>query len=391
MGLLDFSSKLVGGAQADTLDDQIKRDAFSQSMLQLAAGINPYGGNVLGDVARGLAGGRQVFGEAANRQATQGMSYEELAQYWADKDKAKSDQYLALADRQAKQRSDSESKQRLQSVLSGVQGGLGGAQAIQAMTGNDGYSQQAEQLARAGIQAMQQGDFALGQKLLAQAKGLNELRTQGRETRLGDSVVNTDPYAIGQSMTVGESPDSKLSANTARRAQNITIRGQDMAQQRFDQEQAQKNKASSGGNLSSSAGEIAGSLGRVSRLLGETGTTGLSGRLVGATGLPTDRKALESELESLQSQLAFAEIARLKGEGVTFGALSDPERVAIGRSVANLDPNQPEDALRAQLQRVYDKFKQYQPDSYASMGGFMKQKSNKTRGQGGGFKVIGRE
>jgi hypothetical protein len=100
MGLLDFSSKLVGGAQADALDDQTKREAFSQSMLQLAAGINPYGGNVIGDVARGLAGGRQVFGEAANRQATQGMSYEELAQYWADKDPAKAQQYAELAQSQ---------------------------------------------------------------------------------------------------------------------------------------------------------------------------------------------------------------------------------------------------------------------------------------------------
>jgi hypothetical protein len=100
MGLLDFSSKLVGGEQADALDDQTKREAFSQAMLQLAAGINPYGGNLLGDVARGLAGGRQVFGEAANQQAMQGMSYEDLAQYWADKDPAKAKQYADLAQSQ---------------------------------------------------------------------------------------------------------------------------------------------------------------------------------------------------------------------------------------------------------------------------------------------------
>lgn len=153
--------------------------------------------------------------------APQAADYQALGEYWIDKDPQKAQQYLAMADRQAKQRGESERTQRLQSVLGGVQGGTGGAQAV---SGNAGYSQQAEQLARAGIQLMQQGDLEGGQELIKQADALNKLRTEGRETRLGNRVVNSDPYSIGQSLAIGVSPDAQLSAATTRRGQDISAR-----------------------------------------------------------------------------------------------------------------------------------------------------------------------
>lgn len=102
MGLLDLASSVLGGSAAEKLSQPAKEQAFSNAMLAIAANINPYGRNVIGDVARGWLAGRQGFESAAELEATQGMDYGQLADYWAQRgDAQKAQQYAELAQAQS--------------------------------------------------------------------------------------------------------------------------------------------------------------------------------------------------------------------------------------------------------------------------------------------------
>lgn len=296
--------------------------------------------------------------------------YADLANYWADKDPAKAQQYLELAKREESARSEGERQRRMQSVL-------GGSQA--PVSGNAGYSQQAEQLARAGIQLMQQGDLAGGQQLIAQAKAMNELRTKAETQNLGDRVAAIDPYAIGQNYKIGVSPDSQLSAATARRGQDIGARTA-AARLAFDKDTKAAAGASTGdlnAEAMASAQDALNTVGRIESLLDKTGTTGVLGTAASYLPFPTDRRALEGELDSLRSVLSFGELARLRAQGVTLGSVSEKELQGLADQVAKLDANMPEATLKTQLDRIKTRYERLFPGV--------------TSQSKGGFRVIGEE
>jgi hypothetical protein len=232
MGLLDFGAKLVGGSQADALDDQTKREAFSQSMLQLAAGINPYGGNLLGDVARGLAGGRQVFGNAAEQQAVQNMDYGQLSEYWAQRgDPEKAAQYAQLASAESAKGAGSRAASYLNQSQ---QQSLGAAGAPNA--GQESFQQDpSAAFANAARQAFIAGDIASGNALLAQAKAFRDMRDKLESQDLGGEAAFINPYTgkVVSKFAKSETPDAKLGSRTTIRGQDISAstarRGQDIS------------------------------------------------------------------------------------------------------------------------------------------------------------------
>ena len=159
---------------------------------------------------------------------TQGMDLPSLVDYWSTRDPQKAQQYANILQQQKAQQAEQARQQSMQEVLGGV--------APTQATGNQGYSEQAENLARAGIQLMQRGDLVGGEALIKQAEQLQKLRTQRETVNLGNRVEMVDPYQ-DKTLSIGVSPDAQLSAATTRR-------GQDLAQQQF---YSQLNNSGGGG------------------------------------------------------------------------------------------------------------------------------------------------
>lgn len=84
-----------------------------------------------------------------------------------------------------------------------------------------------------------------------------------------------------------------------------------------------------GGSVVPGAGTIFG--GALGGVLG-----GLAGTTLGTMAAASQRVNVTSDLSYLVNEATFAEMRRLKESGVTFGALTEGERIAIGRAADNL-------------------------------------------------------
>jgi hypothetical protein len=63
---------------------------------------------------------------------------------------------------------------------------------------------------------------------------------------------------------------------------------------------------------------------------------GIGGAIMGTVAAARQRTNVASDLSYLVNEATFAEMRRLKATGVTFGSLTEGERVAIGRAADNL-------------------------------------------------------
>ncbi len=92
-----------------------------------------------------------------------------------------------------------------------------------------------------------------------------------------------------------------------------------------------------------------------------TTTSGIIGSV--ASKIPgTNRKALEADITTLKANLAFDELSKLRAQSPTGGALgqvSDAEEKLLAGAVASLDPDQPSDDLKRNLEKVNRHYENY--------------------------------
>lgn len=87
-------------------------------------------------------------------------------------------------------------------------------------------------------------------------------------------------------------------------------------------------------------------------------TTGVTGAVAGKIPA-TDRKALESALETIKANLGFQELQEMRANSPTGGALGQvavQELVALQSTVANLSPDLPPKTLKANLDEIAAKY-----------------------------------
>lgn len=154
-----------------------------------------------------------------------------------------------------------------------------------------------------------------------------------------------------------------LDYQTTIRGQDVAMRGQDMdsatAQAKIDAEQA---AAALKGNQQRAGQQSAvnRTLVAVEEALGLTNwrTAGLPGALTRSLpggGAGTDAHSLAKTADTIKANLSFQELARMRAESPTGGALgnvTERELDLLGATVANLDPNQDDAQLRKNLEKV---------------------------------------
>jgi hypothetical protein len=177
--------------------------------------------------------------------------------------------------------------------------------------------------------------------------------TERHNTASGSAKLGAETTRRGQD----------LSAEVQLRGQDVTMRGQDLGAQvsreklgvkQAEAAETQRRQAQS------SVSAIDRTLGAVNDALGLTSwrTAGVAGALM--RGLPgggagTDALSLARTVDTVKANLSFQELSRMRAESKTGGALgniTERELELLGATVANLDPNQDSDQLRAQLQKV---------------------------------------
>lgn len=203
----------------------------------------------------------------------------------------------------------------------------------------------------------------------------NRLLGKPEATDLDDRVILRDSSGnVLKEYEKGLSPGALLSAETtirgqdmgaatARRGQDITMRGQDMtsatAQAKLDAKQAEKDemKAKQARSQVSTADRV---IGVVDEALGlanwrTTGGVGAATRSLPGGGAGSDAYDLSKAVDTIKANLSFQELQRMRAESPTGGALgsiTERELDLLGSTVANLDPNQDDDTLRANLAKV---------------------------------------
>lgn len=104
-----------------------------------------------------------------------------------------------------------------------------------------------------------------------------------------------------------------------------------------------------------------GVIGEIDKALGIVSprTAGLMGaatrNIAPFEGAGTDARTLAATVETIQANLGFDELAKMRQESPTGGALGQvavQELVALRATIANLDPNLPADVLRKNLEKV---------------------------------------
>jgi hypothetical protein len=191
------------------------------------------------------------------------------------------------------------------------------------------------------------------------------LREQGatmrHETPSGSAQLGANVSMRGQD----------IGASTARRGQDVSMRGQDLTYDaalrghsatagRYEAEQtkiAEKEQA----RRESRAIKAQGVIDEVDKALGIVSprTAGLMGaatrNLAPFEGAGTDARTLAATVETVQANLGFDELAEMRQNSPTGGALGQvavQELVALRATIANLDPNLPPDVLKQNLEKV---------------------------------------
>lgn len=199
---------------------------------------------------------------------------------------------------------------------------------------------------------------------------------------------NTGGAPVQRQMTPGE----VSSAATARRGQDITVRGQNMTDARtreFNATKVEENnikrdekKATQDLTKSSQVASFDTMLGTLDRLSKHPGLS----RSVGVVGaLPTmpgsNSANFQAELNTFQSQAFLPMVAQLKG----MGALSDAEGKKLTAAVGALDPKMGEQAFRDSVQRITEDMQA----ARARMTGEKYDRPSATnRSSQGGFKIL---
>lgn len=162
-----------------------------------------------------------------------------------------------------------------------------------------------------------------------------------------------------------------IGASTARRGQDITMRGQDLTYAaalrgheatagRYADEQAKLAEKEQARRESLSI-KAEGVIGEIDKALGLVSprTAGFGGaatrNLAPFEGAGTDARTLAATIETIQANLGFDALQEMRQNSPTGGALGQvavQELVALRATVANLDPNLPDDVLRANLEKV---------------------------------------
>lgn len=211
---------------------------------------------------------------------------------------------------------------------------------------------------------------------------------------LGDSIGFVDARGnIVQRISKGATPDAllreqgetfrhatpsgsaALSAETARRGQDldysatlrgqdITLRGQDLnaqlerdklgMQQSAEADAETRRRARTAMTLNNTLSAVQDALNLVGwRTAGAIGAA--TRNMPYLRGAGTDALSLAKTVDTIKANLSFEELQRMREESKTGGALgniTERELDLLGATVANLDPDQDPDQLRAQLQKV---------------------------------------
>lgn len=164
--------------------------------------------------------------------------------------------------------------------------------------------------------------------------------------------VNEYTGAQGASFTNTATAGDLLSAATARRGQEVTMRGQDMTNDRMrdtnDIARAdkmatlEKAKAGQVGSFET----MLSTLDRLGRHPGLSNSVGLYSRMPTLPG--SDSANFQAELETFKSQAFLPMVEQLKG----MGALSNAEGMKLTAAVGALDPRMSEQAFKGSIQRI---------------------------------------
>lgn len=103
----------------------------------------------------------------------------------------------------------------------------------------------------------------------------------------------------------------------------------------------------------SSAGNVIDSISNATKLVGKSSTGFIGARSRGFEGSPAYN--LAAEIETIKANLGFDRLQQMRDNSPTGGALGSvavQELTALQSTISNLDPNQSEDQLRANLDRV---------------------------------------
>src|SRR5690606_15726706 len=101
------------------------------------------------------------------------------------------------------------------------------------------------------------------------------------------------------------------------------------------------------------AGNVETSINRALEMIGPASTGFVGARLRGVEGSPAYN--LAAEIETVKANLGFDRLQQMRDNSPTGGALGSiavQELVALQSTIANLDPNQSEEQIRANLERV---------------------------------------
>lgn len=345
---------LAAQADARQLDTQLKQQAIKKQAT-------------LGDLYRGAVG---TDGKIDRAKITQGVAQAgygtdlpEMQKQWSDADKAEAEHFTKNSDRIMKTL-DYTSKS-IGSLLSNPASTP--ADAVRVVSGLTQFGmltpEQGAQIAREIPGDPQQMRQYLQSKL-AEAQSAKDMLTNampqlqavnmGGTTQVLDMNPMTNPGAVGQTYQRTVTPESELSAETARRGQDKTdIRARDFNATKAEEAKIKREAKDDAANLTK-ASQIAsfdtmlGTLDRLGAHPGLPRSVGLVGALPTLPG--SDSANFQAELNTFQSQAFLPMVAQLKG----MGALSDAEGKKLTAAVGALDPKMGEKAFRASVKRITD-------------------------------------
>lgn len=109
------------------------------------------------------------------------------------------------------------------------------------------------------------------------------------------------------------------------------------------------------------AANVGTSINRAMEMIGPTTTGFIGARLRGVEGTPAYN--LAAEIETIKANLGFDRLQQMRDNSPTGGALGQvaiQELIALQSTVANLDPNQSDEQLRQNLQRIQEHYNLWQ-------------------------------
>lgn len=175
-----------------------------------------------------------------------------------------------------------------------------------------------------------------------------------------------------------------LGSETTRRGQDIMSqtarRGQDLNAQ-IEREkiaaQQERDRAARQQRAQSQLSTIDRTISAVDDALGLVGwsTAGIAGaaqrQYLPGGGAGTDARSLAAVIDTIKANLSFQELARMRAESPTGGALgsiTERELDLLGATIANLDPNQSAPQLRSQLEKVREHLENIKKLNMAAAG-----------------------